>query len=126
MSDISHDEQNQILIVDDEPSIRRSLQRLLQMKGFSVEVAADLTAALAAVENQRFDVLLVDVILPGIRGPDLAARLQQVQPDLAVIFMSGYPRHALEDVSETTHQLVGKPFDMDHLFAAIAAVLERR
>ena len=123
MTQPSCSEQRKILIVDDEPSIRTSLKRLLEFRGCSVKAVPDLDQAVSAVEGEPFDALLVDVILPGIRGPQVAERLQTVQPNLVVIFMSGYPRHALEDVRETDHHLVGKPFEIDELYEAIDKAL---
>lgn len=77
-----------ILVVDDEPSIRQLIARILDRQGHKVIVCGDAVAALEVTE--AVDLLIVDYILPNTNGRDLTAQLRERQPGLPVILMSGY------------------------------------
>ncbi len=81
-----------ILIVEDQDAIRRSISRMLAGAGYRVEEAQDpaLALELCADEGRRVDLVLTDVVMPSMSGAELAERLGEVRPDLAVLFMSGH------------------------------------
>jgi PAS domain S-box-containing protein len=80
-----------ILFVEDEPSLRSVTERILSGAGYRVLVAEDGVAALdLAARGDHIDLLLTDVMMPHVSGPDLAAKLRETRPDLPVIFVSGY------------------------------------
>jgi two-component system, cell cycle sensor histidine kinase and response regulator CckA len=86
-----------VLVVEDEPALRNLLDNMLTAHGYRVILAADGIQALAIVEqqNMRPDLVLTDVIMPGMSGKVMADRLREKQPDLKVLYMSGYTDNAI-------------------------------
>jgi DNA-binding response OmpR family regulator len=78
-----------ILVVDDEETIRLTLARLLQRRGYTVTVAASGTEARALIEQQAFDLLLLDLVMPGLSGLDVAALARTIQPTAAILILTG-------------------------------------
>jgi PAS domain S-box-containing protein len=113
-----------ILLVEDEPVLREIAQRVLVRAGFEVTAAADPGEAIIAAETdpEPYDLLLTDVVMPGMRGPELARRLRNSRPDLRVLLASGY---AQEIVDSDRHEdpLLAKPFSPETLLAAVDAVM---
>jgi PAS domain S-box-containing protein len=113
-----------ILLVEDEPVLRDIAQRVLVRAGFDVTAAADPGEAIIAAETgpEPFDLLLTDVVMPGMRGPELARRLRNSRPELRVLLASGY---AEEIVDSDRHEdpLLAKPFSPETLLAAVDAVM---
>jgi two-component system cell cycle sensor histidine kinase/response regulator CckA len=113
-----------VLVVDDENGIREFLCTYLKSKSFVVLSAESGEDALRiwAEEDGRIDLLLTDVVMPGINGKDLADRLQSERPDLRVIFMSGYlPEAIAEETLGST--FFKKPFHPAELLEAIREIL---
>jgi len=108
-----------VLVVDDEPDACVMTCRILHEAGFSTVAARDADTALEVLAQRRPDVLLTDVVLPGLDGPELAVRAREQFPDLPVVLMSGH-RGA---VVTRDLPLVTKPFDADTLVRAVAAAL---
>jgi DNA-binding NtrC family response regulator len=103
-----------ILLVEDEASVRRLARHILSEEGFDVTEAGCGDEALEFVRRTgtHFSVLVTDVIMPGMNGRDLAQRLREIQPGLAVLFMSGYADDVLV-TSELEHfdsEFLQKPF----------------
>jgi PAS domain S-box-containing protein len=113
-----------ILLVEDEPVLRDIAQRVLVRAGFDVTAAAGPGEAIIAAETgpEPFDLLLTDVVMPGMRGPELARRLRNSHPELRVLLASGY---AQEIVDSDRHEdpLLPKPFSPETLLAAVDAVM---
>jgi two-component system cell cycle sensor histidine kinase/response regulator CckA len=119
-----------ILLVEDEAMVRRLARRNLQSQGYTVLEAGDGVEALALAARHAgtIDLLLTDVVMPGISGRELAEQLRQERPSLQVVYMSGYIDDAIahHGVLEPGIALVEKPFTAEGLAAMIRAVLERR
>ena len=81
-----------VLVVEDDPSVRRALQSMLEQLGYTVRTAEEGREAIACVEKEGFkpDLLVTDVVMPGLSGPAVAKRLSALVPDLPVLFISGY------------------------------------
>jgi DNA-binding NtrC family response regulator len=79
----------QILVVDDEPRVLAAMARCLRLAGFRVESAVSAQAALALCEENSFDVVVLDFIMPGTDGVELLARIRKVQPLVRAIVVSG-------------------------------------
>lgn len=117
-----------VLLVDDEEVLRRATARNLRRRGFTVCEAESGEAALRHYDAKGpFDVVVTDVIMPGMNGPALADALRAKSPRLPVIFVSGYSAHAAvrSDVWSGARYLA-KPFDHEDLEAAIGEVVAPR
>src|SRR5665213_3482458 len=79
-----------ILILDDEAAIRESLEALLSMEGFHVTTAVDGPAGLEQLAHSEFDLLLLDLALPGESGIELLPRILEMQPSLPVIMITAF------------------------------------
>jgi CheY-like chemotaxis protein len=114
-----------ILVAEDEASVRELVRTVLTRLGYRVVVAADGQEALAAAERERPDLLLSDVIMPNLGGPELARRVRALYPDLPILFMSGYTAGALDRHSlvETGATLLNKPFTPAVLASAVQLAL---
>ena len=116
-----------VLVVDDESALRNAAGRVLRAGGYAVIEAANAEEALtvAARHRGRIDVLLTDVVMPGIGGVELAARIMAQAQAIRVVYMSGYPQSHLEAVGGLTggHAFLDKPFGLDTLLAAIQEAL---
>ena len=116
-----------ILVAEDDDGTRASVSRLLERLGYTVLLAPDGIQALrmAELNGGRIDLLLTDVMMPGLTGPQLAARLRGVAPHVPVIFMSGYPEDALAEVPglQLETDFVAKPFASATLARRVAEKL---
>lgn len=111
-----------VLIVEDQPEVAQLVQRLIAPAGYAITVATDALQAVTQVAaGQHPDLLITDVVMPTMTGPELASALRTHRPDLPVLFMSGYtaaslgPQLHLDDNS----MLIEKPFTRSTLLAAI-------
>jgi two-component system KDP operon response regulator KdpE len=116
-----------ILVVDDEPEIRRALRTGLGYHGFDVRAVATGEEALKQVASWRPDVVLLDLGLPGVDGFEVLGRMQ-AQGRTAVIVVSVMPgeRDKVRALDAGADDYVVKPFGMDELLARIRAVLRRQ
>ena len=114
-----------VLLVEDEAPLRRLVTKVLTAAGYQVLDAANGDDALVlAWRNQSIDLMLTDVVMPGMSGPDLAARLRASRPELLVLYMSGYDRDLIDPKTlEGAASLLPKPFTPRALRAKIAALI---
>src|SRR5215831_6069180 len=119
-----------ILVVDDEPEIRKLVSAMVTSKGYNVLTADSGEHAITLVKNHRtpIDLLLTDVVAPGMSGPMLADKLLEQQPDLRILFMSGYDNTNVvkQYVVEKGHALLHKPFTVEELGRKVAELLNRK
>ena len=114
-----------LLLVEDQHDLRRVVEQILVAAGYSVSSAAtgDEAAAML-VEAGGPDVLLSDVVMPGMSGPELAHKLAEVKPGTPVVFMSGYTGGVLESHGLLgEHPVLTKPFTSEELLAAVSDAL---
>jgi len=104
-----------ILVVDDESGIRELIRKILSREGYRVLEAGSAEDAQTAVRGQQIDLLITDVMLPGINGPELARRMQQTTPRLKALFISGHTGSAIIPPGAA---FLAKPF-------TLAALLEK-
>ncbi|MCB9915427.1 MAG: response regulator [Planctomycetes bacterium] len=105
-----------VLLVDDEPGVRLSVGALLRSQGHRVQEAGGGAEALALLDRGHadYDLLLTDVRMPGLRGPELARRARELAPSLRVVYMSGFPQE-LSEVREVREAVLQKPFSAAQL-----------
>ena len=111
-----------ILVVENDPAVRRYIETALQNHGYEVQAASDGSLALEVAGSSRpFDLLLAEVILPGMSGHRLAERLRDFQPALKVLYMSGYSESIA--MHSAAGDFLGKPFNVDTLLDKVHQVL---
>lgn len=117
-----------ILVIEDDPSVRSLLVRGLAYEGYLTEAAEDGEAGLAAARDRPADLVVLDVMLPGIDGLEVLRRLRQAGDDLPVILLTARdrPEHQVEGLETGADDYVTKPFSFDVLLARIRAQLRRR
>jgi signal transduction histidine kinase len=119
------DGQRRLLVVEDEEAVRSVTRSILERNGYDVVTFGAAEEALAELASDaRVDLLLTDVVMPGMSGPQLADRARGLRPDLPVLLMSGYPRDLLEQGAiDPGLVMVKKPFDshalLDHVTRAL-------
>jgi len=117
-----------ILVVDDDALVRKTLCSILSTEGYVVETAENGKHALKAIEKGRFDVALIDIQLPDIKGVDILFKLKQTQPRMVRIIITGYPslENAIKAVNEGADGYVLKPFDSMKLLETIRKLLDEK
>ena len=117
-----------VLVVDDEPDMLRLVEAILTEQGYQVTLAKGAENAIRAFEKShpRPDLILTDVVMPGMSGPMLIDHLLTIEPHLRVLFMSGYDDRQVVQryVVEKGFALVAKPFTLQRLGNAVRSVLE--
>jgi PAS domain S-box-containing protein len=117
-----------ILVVDDERGIREGCRKALSSEGHQVETAEDGAAALQMVRSGAFDLLLVDVKMPGLGGISLVQRVQEIDPAIMCVMITGYAtlETAIEATKSGAYDFLPKPFTPDELAAKVEKALDRR
>lgn len=120
-------EQRTILVVEDQPEVRALLSDALEMLGYRVLAAAhpDEGLAIADERAEEIDLVLTDIVMPGMNGPELAQRLMLRHPFLRVVYLSGHGAEALGALGVPGNSAVlKKPFTMDALIERVSGALD--
>jgi len=123
---MSDKRQTTILVVDDEPEIRKLVSAMLTLSGYRVLSADTGESAIVLFKNNpETELLLTDVVVPGMNGPMIADEIAALNPAIKVLFMSGYDstRVVMRYVAEKGYSLLIKPFTMEQLERKVQAVL---
>jgi PAS domain S-box-containing protein len=117
-----------ILLVEDEPAVRDVVSRILDRAGFDVHVSENGEKALQRLRHDpHYDLLLTDVIMPGMWGDVLATHAKELHPDLPILFMSGYSERFLRRGRATAPgPVLTKPFREDALLTQVATLVSER
>ena len=119
-----------VLLVEDEEMVRAVTRRALAQRGFQVFEAASPFRALElfSADPARFDLILTDVVMPGMNGPTMIERFCELRPNLKVLYMSGYTDNALVDraVTERGHAFLQKPFTPTELVDKVLELAAQR
>jgi len=116
-----------ILVVDDEPGVRALAARMLRSAGYEVTEAANAIEALHLFERDpdQFDLILTDIIMPAMSGPELIERLLKIRPTLRAICMTGYAHDPFAVVSQSARvPVLSKPFTRAHLLLQVRQRLD--
>ena len=117
-----------VLLAEDDPSVREFVRRSLEAAGYTVLVAADADEALR--ESSRWgeviDVLVTDIVMPGIHGPELAVLVRARRPGIGLVLMSAYPDEDLGRGTELSDscEMLPKPFNLEALYRAVGRALD--
>lgn len=118
-----------VLVADDDDGTRAVVGRILQRAGYRVHLVPDGMQALRQLESDpsAFDLLVTDVVMPGLTGPQLASRVRETRPTLPILFMSGYPEDALDDLERLGNStgFLSKPFSGSELTQRVAEQLRQ-
>ncbi len=122
-----------ILLVEDEDAVRVVAERALTRAGYTVTAASDGEQGLEALEERRdsggrmFDMVVSDVVMPAMDGPAMARAIRALEPDLPVLFMSGYAEEQLRrEIDIADMHFIPKPFSVSQIAAKVSEVLALR
>jgi DNA-binding NtrC family response regulator len=116
-----------ILVIDDEAGIRESLEVLLSLEGYAIKTAPDGEQGLRMLEMESFDLVLLDLALPGQSGIDLLPQIKERQPETPVIMITAYGtvENVVEAIRAGAENFVQKPWDNEKLLADIRSAVAR-
>ena len=116
-----------VLFVDGEESVRKLYTPVLREAGYEVEEAADAEQAMQQVRAQQFDLVLLDIHMPGMSGDELIGPLREIQPDLVVVIIAsfGTMELAAEAVRQRVYEFLYKPFTSEELKDVVQRALKR-
>jgi two-component system, sensor histidine kinase and response regulator len=117
-----------ILVIDDEPGIREGCKRALAPHGYHVQTAENGEQGLNKVQSDSFDLVLIDVMMPGTSGIDLISLIHQHDPETICIIVTGYAtvELAVAALKQGAYDFLTKPFTSDELLLVVNQGLERR
>jgi DNA-binding NtrC family response regulator len=117
-----------ILVVDDEPVVRESLNDWFAQDGYPIDMAASGREALQKLQESSWDILLTDVKMPGMDGLELQQKAKEIDPDITIIIMTAYASvdSAMQAIKEGAYDYVTKPLDPDDLEQIIIRAGERQ
>src|SRR6478752_9818228 len=122
-----HDEKVRVLVVDDEPQLRRALERALKLEGYDVELAADGEQALGSIASGPTDAIVLDVLMPKRDGLEVARELRARGDRTPILMLTA--RDAVQDrvdgLDAGADDYVVKPFALEELLARLRALLRR-
>ncbi len=117
-----------ILVIDDEMGMREGCRRALSAQGYQVETAADGDEGWRRIQEAGWDLVLVDIKMPGLSGIELLEHIQGQDPDLVCVVITGYAtlETAIQATKRGAYDLLPKPFTSDDLFLVVRQGMERR
>lgn len=113
-----------ILLAEDEDAMRGYLTRALENAGYEVVAVDRGTAALPFLEEQHFDLLLSDIVMPEMDGIELAQRCGEISPSTKVMFITGFAAVSLRASRETRASVLSKPFHLRDLVLEVERTFE--
>ena len=116
-----------ILVIDDEKSIRNTLQDILTHENYEVVLAEDGQEAIEKADQQKFDVVLCDVKMPGIDGIEVLDRFREIDPDATFVMISGHGTidTAVEAIKKGAFDFISKPLDLNRLLITIRNAMDK-
>src|SRR5262245_10733684 len=120
---------SRVLVVDDDEGIRHFAARALRHGGYEVVTASDGSDAIRIVEAQaRFDLFVIDLMMPGMRGDELARRLHDRDPEIKVLYFTGYADQffALRPKLRENEAVLVKPVTMNEFLEAVSHRIQSR
>ncbi len=117
-----------VLVVDDDKEIRNTLTAILESENYLVQTAESGKKAVRLCEKSTFDVALIDIELPDVKGTELLHMLKEKQPKMVRIIITGHPsiENAAKSVNEKADGYIMKPFDVQELLAMIKKLIDEK
>jgi DNA-binding response OmpR family regulator len=121
-------EKTRILVVEDDPELLEALQEFLMRKGYSVDIARDVTQALIKLWTGRYDIAVTDIVMPGLSGLKLLSLSKGILDVIDFIVITGYdsPENRQEAIRLGAKSYFVKPFDLDEVLRSIQAITSIR
>ena len=114
-----------ILLAEDDTAMRQYLERALERAGYSVTAVDRGTAALPLIEQERFDLLLTDIVMPEMDGIELAQKASAIDPAIHVMFITGFAAVALQGGRTAPEaKLLSKPFHLKDLVMEVDRIFQ--
>ena len=122
------DKQVRILIVDDDETIRKVLEAILQDEGYTIDSADTAKKAIEKSQNEFYNLALLDVRLPDMEGIELLTKLHDTKPKMRKIIITGYPtlQNAVAAVNKGADAYIMKPFDVEKMLHTIKEQLKKQ
>lgn len=117
-----------VLVVDDDPSIRKVLAAILEEKGYNVETVETGQKAIRKSESAFYNVALIDIRLPDMEGIELLTKMRHTVPEMAKIMITGYPslQNAVAALNRGADAFIIKPLNIDNTLVVIENLLQRQ
>src|SRR5260221_3327572 len=116
-----------ILIIDDEKAIRKTLSEILSYEGYKIDEAGDGEEGLKKVKEKAYDVILLDIKMPKIDGIEFLEKTKETNPDIPIIMISGHGtiETAVEAVKKGAYDYISKPPDLNRLLITIRNAMDK-
>jgi DNA-binding response OmpR family regulator len=120
--------QTRILVIDDDPDIGIMIKMMLEYKGYMVSVATRAEVADEMIENDQFDLVIMDMLLSGTNGIDLCKNMKQnpKTSDLPVMMISAHPNAKEICMQAGADEFISKPFDMQEILSKIQYLVNQK
>lgn len=115
-----------VLVVEDEQAVRDFLENALQDNGYCVTCVGSGPEAVEAARGTRFDLMVSDMVMPGMSGPQLYQALRKLQPELKILFISGYPAKSgsLQEILDWDAPFLAKPFSVNAILTKVHELMQ--
>ncbi len=116
-----------ILLAEDDPAVREFVRRALVHSGHDVTAVDDGLAAIEVLSTDQFDMLITDIVMPGMDGIALALKASKDRPSMPILMMTGYAaeRQRAHNLEALIHKVIAKPFSLRDICNAVADILKR-
>jgi two-component system cell cycle response regulator CpdR len=115
-----------ILVAEDDQAVRDFVSRALAYYGHNVTTVADGSAALAALAERQYDLMLTDIVMPGMDGIALATQATKDNPDMSVLMMTGFASEGQRAQTHAVDRVISKPFSLKEICTAVEEALQKR
>ena len=114
-----------ILVIDDEKIIRRGCREVLTQEGYETLIVESGEQGLAMIEKEHFDVILLDLMMPGLSGFDVLLHVKTLHPDTAIIIITGYAtiENSIEAMKNGAFDFIPKPFAPEQLRVVVSKAI---
>ena len=115
-----------ILVIDDEKRIREGCYKILIKENCSVEMAENGESGLKMLAEKHYDIILTDLMMPGIGGMEVLAKVREQHPDSVSIVITGFAtlEHSIEAMKKGAFDFIPKPFTPDHLRVVVSKAIQ--